>query len=102
MRVVDSELIVTTIKTTMDAVYPTDIVDTNSNAVMVQPKDVPTIFTPTEFNVAFIIDYGNQYTGGGFYLWEMALAFAQRKDTHVYVYTDTFDFVYSVGEVVPS
>jgi len=49
--------------------------------------------------VAMLFDKGNRFTGGGFYLWQVAKLFASRAGLSVHVFTDTNDFVYANGDI---
>lgn len=54
----------------------------------------------SSYRVAVLLDYGAQYTGGGFYTWEVAKAIATLPKVSVTVFTDAAQagFVYTRGD----
>src|SRR5690606_18925062 len=52
------------------------VVDSSPYATSVHSNDLH----PTRVNVAVLLDYAGKFTGGGFYLWQIAHALAERGD----------------------
>jgi glycosyltransferase involved in cell wall biosynthesis len=50
---------------------------------------------PRYINVAILMDNTDKYTGGGFFAWQLAKAYALRKTHKVYVYTDSDSIIYA-------
>ena len=58
----------------------------------------PASYSRDRFNVAVLLDHAHQYTGGGFYLWQLAKVLAERPGSDVWVMTDCDAPVY-VGDL---
>lgn len=60
-----------------------------------------TQFNPLKLNVAIPLEYADFFSGGGFYVWQLAKSFAERAGVDVWLLLTTRNPVYLAGATAP-